>query len=191
MFILFPRLTVRDISLITIVTALCVGGSYALIGLPNIKVMDLVVFVIGFVYGAPIGVATGVLSWVVYGTINPFGFNLPVWLSTMAGEAIFGVAGGILGRINYKTREKGFNAFKFSLEMGLWGLTLTIAYDLFTNVIFAFAFKVPLVAAIVTGWFIPPWFGILHEASNLFLFFSAVYPLTEAIRTLRGGDKDK
>jgi len=188
MFILSPRLTVRDVSLITVLTALCVGGSYALIGLPNIKIMDLVVFVTGFVFGAPMGVATGVLAWAVYGTINPFGFNLPVWLSTVAGETIFGIGGGILGRINYKNPEKPFNIFRFSLEMGLWGLILTIIYDLFTNIVFAVAFKVPIVAAIVAGWFIPPWFGILHEVSNLILFFSAVYPLTKAIRTLRGGD---
>ena len=119
MFVLSPRLAIRDISLITVLTALCVGGSYALIGLPNINVIDVVVFVTGFVFGAPIGVATGVLAWFVYGTINPFGFNIPVWLSTMIGETIFGIAGGILGRINYKTSGKNFSVFRFSLEMGL------------------------------------------------------------------------
>lgn len=187
--ILSHRLTVRDIGLITVLTALCVGGSYALAGLPNINVMDLVVFVAGFVFGAPIGVATGVLAWSIYGVVNPFGFNLPVWLSTTAGEAVFGLAGGILGRINYKNPGKNFNVFRFSLEMGLWGLILTIIYDLFTNIVFSFAFKVPIAAAIVAGWFIPPWFGILHEASNLILFFSGVHPLTKAIRTFRGGEK--
>jgi uncharacterized membrane protein len=189
MNILLPHLTVRDISLITVLTALCVGGSYALIGLPNIKVMDLVVFVSGFVFGTFIGATTGILTWIVYGAINPFGFSFPVWLSTMVGEAVFGIVGGILGRISYKTSEKTFNVFRFSLEMGLWGLVLTIVYDLFTNIVFAVVFNVPIVAAIVMGWFIPPWFGILHEASNLILFFSAVYPLTKVIRTFRGGDK--
>ena len=189
MNILFPHLTVKDISLITVLAALCVGGSYVLIGLPNIKVIDLVVFVSGFVFGTSIGVTTGALTWIVYGTINPFGFSLSQWLSTVICEAVFGIAGGILGRINYKTSEKTFNVFRFSLEMGLWGLILTIVYDLFTNIVFAVVFDVPIVAAIVTGWFIPPWFGILHEASNLILFFSTVYPLTKAIRTFRGGDK--
>lgn len=189
MNILFPHLTVRDISLITVLTALCVGGNYALIGLPNIKIMDLVIFVSGFIFGTSIGAITGALAWIVYGTINPFGFSLPVWLSTVIGETVFGIAGGILGRINYETPEKAFNVFRFSLEMGLWGLILTMIYDLFTNIVFAVTFKVPIIAAIVTGWFIPPWFGILHEAGNLILFFSAVYPLTKVIRTLRGGEK--
>ena len=189
MFVQPSRVIVRDISIIAVLTALCVGWSYALAALPNINIMDLVVFVAGFIFGAPIGVATGVLAWIVYGTINPFGFNLPIWLSTVAGEAIFGVVGGILGRINYKNTIKDFKIFRFSLEMGLWGLILTIIYDLFTNIVFAVSFKVPITAAIVTGWFIPPWFGILHEASNLILFFFAVYPLTKAIRHVRGGDK--
>jgi hypothetical protein len=186
---LFPHLTVRDISLITVLTALCVGGSYALIALPNIKIMDLVVFTTGFMFGIPVGAITGVLAWIVYGIINPFGFSFPIWLSTMAGEAVFGIVGGILGRINYKTPEKAFNVFRFSLEMGLWGLILTIVYDLLTNIVFAVVFDVPIVAAIVMGWFVPPFFGILHEGSNFILFFSAVYPLTKIIRTFRGGDR--
>ena len=185
MNILLPHLTVRDISLISVLTALCVGGSYALIGLPNIKVMDLIVFVTGFVFGISIGATTGALAWIVYGTINPFGFSFPVWLSTIIGEAVFGIVGGIIGRINYQTPEKTFNIFRFSLEVGLWGLILTLIYDLFTNLIFATVFKIRVVDAIVIGWLIPPWFGILHEVSNFALFFFAVYPLIKIIRTLR------
>ena len=189
MNILHSHLTVKDISLITVLTALCVGGNYVLVGLPNIKIVDVVVFITGFMFGASIGATTGALVWIVYGAINPFGFSFPIWLSTMVGETIFGVVGGILSRINYKTSEKAFNIFRFSLEMGLWGLILTIIYDLFTNIVFAVVFNVSIVAAIVMGWFIPPWFGILHEVSNLVLFFFAVYPLTKIIRTFRGDDK--
>ncbi|MGD0029332.1 MAG: ECF transporter S component [Candidatus Bathyarchaeia archaeon] len=186
---LSSRLTTRDISLITVLTALCIGSDYALVGIPNVKIMDLVVFASGFVFGAPVGVATGALTWMVYGIINPLGFSFPLWLSTIIGETVFGFVGGVLGRINYKTQEKAFNVFRFSLEMGLWGLILTIIYDLFTNMVFAVTFGLPVTAAIVTGWFIPPFFGILHEASNFILFFSALYPLTKVIRTFRGGDR--
>lgn len=189
MNILFPHLTVRDISLIAVLTALCVGGSYALIGLPDIKLMDLMIFVTGFVFGIAIGTTTGALTWIIYGTINPFGFSLPIWLSTIIGETIFGIVGGVLGRINYKTAEKNFSILRFSLEMGLWGLILTIIYDLFTNIVFAITFKVPIIVAIMTGWLIPPFFEILHETSNLILFFFAIYPLTKIIKTFRRGDK--
>lgn len=183
-----PHLTIRDISLITVLTALCVAGNYAFIEIPNIKIMDLIVFTTGFIFGIPIGTIIAVLSWVVYGTINPFGFSLPIWLSSLVGEAAFGIIGGICGRINSKNTEK-INVFLFSIEMGLWGLIITLIYDLFTNIVFAFSFGIPIIVAIVTGWLIPPWFGILHEASNLILFSSAVYPLTKIIRSFRGGEK--
>lgn len=189
MNVLFPHLTVRDLSLITILTALNIGGNYALIALPNIKIMDLVVFITGFAFGASIGAITGALTWIVYGAINPYGFSPPVWLSTIVCEALFGIVGGILGRTDYRTSEKGFSVFWFSVEIGLCGLILTIVYDLLTNIVFAVIFGLPIVAVIVTGWLIPPWFGILHEASNLILFSSSVYPLTRVIRTFRGGEK--
>ena len=189
MSVLPSRLKIRDICLIIVLAALCVGSSYALIGLPNVNVMDLIVFVTSFVFGIPIGVATGVLARAIFGSINPLGFNLPIWVSTVLGGTVFSVVGGILGRITSEPTGKSFNLFRFNLEMGLWGLVLTILYDLFTNIAFAVAFKVPIAAAIVSGWLLPPWFGILHAVSNVLLFFFAVYPLTNAIRTFTGGEK--
>jgi uncharacterized membrane protein len=184
MFNLKNHFTVKDIALIALLTALSVGGSYALIGLPNINLMDIVVFVTSFVFGIPIGVAVSILSWSIYGIINPLGFVLPIWISTIIGESLFGFVGGILGMINPNPKQ----TLRFSLEMGLWGLGLTIIYDLFTNIVFAYVFNVPIIASIVSGWFFPPWFGILHGVSNLILFSSAVYPLSKAIRITRGGE---
>ena len=106
----------------------------------------------------------------------------------MIGEAIFGIVGGLIGRFSYKKLENSFN-FKFRLELSLWGLILTITYDLLTNIVFALTFKVPIVAAIATGWLIPPFFGFMHEGSNVLLFFVAVPPLISAIRRIRGGEK--
>jgi hypothetical protein len=79
--------------------------------------------------------------------------------------------------------------FKFSLEIGLWGLILSIIYDLLTNFVFAVTFGVSFAAAIVSGWLIPPWFGLMHEGSNLLFFFVAVHPLIKAIRRIRGGER--
>lgn len=182
-----PKLSIKDISLIAIMTALCIGGSYALIGLPNINLIDFIVFTIGLNFGVPIGVLTGILAWTVYGTMNPLGFNFPIWLSTITGEAIFGFVGGVLRKNIFKTRENRFQVLRFSLEISLWGLLLTILYDLLTNIVYANVFGIPLAAAIVSGWLIPPWFGILHELSNMILFLTCVYPLTKAIMNLRGG----
>ena len=185
MLILLPRLTTKDTCLIAVLTALCVGSSYALIGLPNIKFMDIVVFTTGFAFGTFAGMATGSLAWIVYGALNPLGFSFLIWLSTIAGEAVFGMVGGILGKL--ERRDMGnANGLGFSLEMGLWGLVLTLTYDLITNAVFAIVFKVSIYEAIVMGWLVPPWFSLLHEASNLLLFSVAVHPLIGAIRKIRG-----
>lgn len=178
------KLTTRDICLIAVMTAVCVGGSFALMALPNVNIMDLVVFVTGFVFGPFIGGTTGILAWAVYGTLNPLGFSLTILISTMIGEAIYGIVGGLIGRFSYKKLENSFN-FKFRLELSLWGFILTITYDLLTNIVFALTFKVPIVAAIVTGL----GFSIMHVGSNVLLFFVAVPPLISAIRRIRGGEK--
>lgn len=188
MFILSKIFTVRDICLITVLTAVCVVGSYAFIALPNVNIMDLVVFVTGFVFGSFIGGMTGFLAWAVYGVLNPLGFSVPILISSMVGEAIFGIVGGVIGRISYRKLTNPFD-FKFSLEIGLWGLILTIIYDLLTNFVFAVTFGVSFAAAIVSGWLIPPWFGLMHEGSNLLFFFVAVHPLIRAIRRIRGGER--
>ena len=182
MFILYPRATVKDIGLVTILTAVCVGGSYALIGFPNINIMEIIIFVTGLIFGIPIGVAVGILSWTIYGVFNPFGFSLPIWIVTMIAASLFGIVGGLVGRFNL-THEK---PARFNLEMGLWGLVLTIIYDLITNLAWALVGNVPFIATIVSGWLLPPWFGILHETSNFLLFFTAVLPLTKAIQQVRG-----
>jgi len=185
MIILPSKLTVRDISVICILTALCIASNYALIGLPNVNIMDITVFASGYVFGSLVGTIVGALSWVIYGFINPFGFNLPIWLATILGESLFGLVGGLVRTI--RKNNPGNDVLKFNCEMALWGFTLTIAYDLFTNIVFAFSFGASLTYAFVSGWILPPWFGIVHEASNTVLFFLAFYPLLKAIERVKGG----
>ncbi len=186
MFNLPRDFATRNVSLIIILTAVCVAGNYAFAGLLNINIMDIIVFTAGFVFGPLVGASIGALSWMIYGIINPFGFNLPIWLATMLGETVFGIVGGWRGKSTNNNIEK--KIFKFNIEMALLGLILTMIYDLFTNIIFAFSFGASVTYAIVTGWLIPPWFGILHEASNTLLFFFAVHPLIKAIKRAKGGE---
>jgi len=187
MFNLSRRITVRDISIISVLTAVCIAGNYILIGIPNVKIMDLIAFSTGFVFGSYIGALTGALAWAVYGVINPYGFSLPILWATMAGEAMFGAVGGLVG----KTKPSMTNVFKFSVEMALWGFILSASYDLLTNIVFAFTFGASILQAIVTGWLMPPWFGFLHEASNTILFLSAVRPTVKAIERGRRGETNE
>ena len=176
------KILIRNICLIAILTAASIGSNYALIGLPNVSLMDLIVFVTGVSFGVFTGAATGILTWMVYGILNPFGFSFPIWVATMMGEAVFGIVGGFL------SKKASGEFYHSNLEMALWGFILTFIYDLFTNVVYAVTFGVPIFYALATGWLVPPWFGILHEGSNMVLFLLATNPLIRAINSIKGGE---
>jgi len=178
------RFTHRDAAVTATLTALCLAGNYATVSLPNVKIMDMVVFSAGFCCGAPVGMMVGALSWMIYGSLNPYGFAPTVWIGTMAGESVYGLVGGLLGRSN--NRDSGGRAFPSRVELALWGVLLTLIYDIITNVAYAYTFNVPLPVAIATGWLIPPWFGVIHAVSNLVFFSIATVPIAKAVMSLRG-----
>lgn len=174
----------RQLTLVAVGTALALVTNYLLIPAENVKFMDLIVFIIGFVGGPLAGAATGALTWSVYGTINANGgVFLPVWISTMFGETFYGAVGGFLGRrlsIGIGTQPK----YKLNVLFGLVGLALTFAYDMLTSLAHAFAFGLSLAPAPFALFllFSAP-FLIAHELSNL-AFFSVLG--VRAVRALTG-----
>jgi uncharacterized membrane protein len=172
----------RKASLIAVTVAACLGSNYALIGVANLKVMDLLVFVSGFVFGPMIGASVGILVWTVYGLLNPYGFVPQIWIATMLSESIYGVAGGLLGKSLSAVRLPS-NRAGLSILFGATGFLLTLTYDLVTNIAFALTFNVPIIAALIAG--IP--FAIIHEASNTVLFGICSIPLITVLeRSYRG-----
>jgi len=165
------RLTVRDVCVTAVMTALCVSTSYAMIGLANVKLMDLLVFVSGFGFGPLVGGLVGVLSWCVYGTLNPLGFSLPVLVATSLGEALYGVVGGLLRGVGF--RVPGLSSigrlehWASNLKVGLLGFLLTFVYDAFTNFVFALSTGEPVLYTFARG--VP--FAAMHQASNFAFFF--------------------
>jgi hypothetical protein len=171
----------RKASLIAVTVAACLGSNYALIGVANLKIMDLLVFVSGFIFGPLIGASVGFLVWAVYGVLNPYGFVPQIWIATMLLESIYGVAGGALGK-SLSTILPG-NRAGLGVLFGAIGFLLTLIYDLITNIAFALTFNVPIIMALIAG--IP--FAIIHEASNAALFGICSIPLIIVLeRSYRG-----
>ncbi|MGA9387273.1 MAG: hypothetical protein WBV70_00410, partial [Candidatus Bathyarchaeia archaeon] len=56
-----PMNTVK-IALIATFCALAIGTDYALVGVPNVKLMDLIVFLGGFLFGSVVGSSIGIVS---------------------------------------------------------------------------------------------------------------------------------
>jgi hypothetical protein len=163
----------RKASMLAVLTAAAVATNYMLIGVVNVKFMDLMVFTGGYLYGAGFGATLGAMIWLVYGTVNPYGFNLPTLAATVLGEAVYGVAGGALrGSMGVKP---GWGP---DARLGVVGFLLTFLYDLFTNVVSAYVAGVPVAVALVGG--VP--FAVMHEASNAVFFSVGVPPLLQAVR---------
>ena len=186
------KISTRKISFIGIMTSLCISTNYLLLWIPNVKFMDLFVFISGYTMGGVSGALVGVLSWLVYGTINPYGFNLPTLIATCIGESLYGIAGGLSEKLGLRisfgqshVKERKF--WKESLGLGIIGFLLTFIYDLFTNIVTAIIFEIPLFVWIVAG--IP--FAIIHESSNFLLFFLVGGLLINTIRKITsiGGEK--
>jgi len=172
------------IAIIATLVALSLATNYVLIGVHNIKLMDFIVFVGGFCFGSIVGVLIGVLSWLIYGVINPYGFVPQVWLTTMLAESIYGMVGGVLGKSLASTNFNG-QGLKLSVFFATMGFLPTVIYDLITNVVYASSFNVPIVVAIFIG---AP-FTVLHEVSNAAIFGVCSVPMITALEKLCGGER--
>jgi uncharacterized membrane protein len=177
----FQRQATRA-SVIAVMTAACIVSNYLLIGVFNVKLMDLIVFSSGFLFGPSVGASVGILTWLVYGTLNPYGFSLPVLVATSLMESVYGIVGGIIGK-----RGKMGVGLTSNLKYGIIGFLLTFLYDLVTNIVSGLSAGIPLGVALITG--IP--FAIAHEGSNAAFFFLGASPLISAVgRLIPNGGKD-
>ena len=170
----------REACATAMMTAACLAASYALVGVPNVTLMDFLVFASGLLFGSKVGVSVAVLTWAIYGTLNPYGFCLPVFIATSASETIYGLAGGLLRRSwgpSWPEREKlAWSAYR----LGVLGFCLTALYDLLTNIAYAYAFGVPLPIALACG----AYFALIHELTNAFFFATCTPALARVARLL-------
>lgn len=169
------RSRTRKASMLAIFTATALSTNYLMIGLVNVKFMDLIVFLGGYLFGTGFGVQVGILTWLVYGTVNPYGFNFPTLIVTVIGEMIYGIAGGLSRK---KVKPSGYPTFEFVFI----GFLTTFIYDLLTNIATAYIVGIPLFITLING--IP--FALIHEISNAAFFGFGVKPVTDIVRRVFG-----
>ncbi len=91
--------SIMKVAVIAVFTALSLSTNYLMIDAPNIKLMDSLIFIAGFLFGLDVGVATAVSVWLVYGFVNPYGQDgIVLLLFLIAGECFYAVAGALLRR---------------------------------------------------------------------------------------------
>ncbi len=167
------------VAMIAVFTAVSLGTNYAMIDVPNVKLMDALVFTASFLFGLDVGVGSAVSIWAIYGFVNPYGqADFVTLFFVMVGECFYALAGGLLRRtsvLKYSLR-RGNTKLRIFPVIGIIGFLTTFAYDVFTN-FGTWVFRADSVyQAFVIGMITGAPFAAIHEVSNLF-FFAIVAPV--------------
>jgi energy-coupling factor transport system substrate-specific component len=152
----------RKLALSGVLVALAIVLKLPILSVPNVEFFTFVVFSSGFLVGTLEGCLVGIISMSLYTSIiTPYGLPpLPIAFAQVFSMALIGIAGGI-GRLLHTHFPK---QLKF-LTLSLFGLGLTLIYDLLTN----------LATAYVMGQFFPVMisaipFALIHILSNVAIF---------------------
>ncbi len=162
-------LPVRKLSLMGVLVALAIVLKLPILSVPNVEFFTFVIFSSGYLLGIIEGLLVGVISMSLYTSIiTPYGLPpLPIAFAQVFSMALIGFAGGVafkLHLVRLDERSSSLTGFKI-LTMGLFGLGLTVIYDLLTN----------LATAYVVGQFVPVMIAaiplaLLHILSNIAIF---------------------
>jgi hypothetical protein len=121
----------KDLALVATFSALAVASDFALTDLLNVKLVDPIVFSVAFVFGLEMGVYVGVLSELVWGTFNPWGFGGYIIPFLVAGEVLYALAGWATARV-WKEQSSPISARNFYFGAAL--AVCAFLWDLETNV---------------------------------------------------------
>jgi len=89
----------RQAAVVAAFTALAVASDFALAEIPNVKLVDPIVFSVAFVFGLEVGVYVGVLSELVWGVLSPYGFGGYIIPFLVGGEVLYALAGWAASRV--------------------------------------------------------------------------------------------
>ena len=120
----------RKALLASLLTAATVAVGIALAGVPNGELMTLMTFIAGYLLGPGRGAVVGGAAIALHSLFNPLGVALPpLFVAQIFSFVLIGLCGGWLGpRIGAMPRAVSL------LVCGLAGATLTLIYDMLTNV---------------------------------------------------------
>jgi hypothetical protein len=186
-----PRFTrsILKVAVVSVFTALSLSTNYLMIDVPNIKLMDSLIFIAGFLFGLDVGVATSISVWLIYGFVNPYGQDSIILLFFLiAGECFYAIAGSLLRRTTRSSQMFANWGFWHSVTVfGGLGLLATFAYDALTNFATYLFLASSLYQALLIGMITGAPFAIIHEISNTIFFVTIVPGAIYAVQRSRLG----
>jgi hypothetical protein len=157
----------KDLALVSTFTALAVASDFALTDLPNVKLVDPIVFSVAFVFGLELGAYVGVLSEVIWGTLSPYGFGGPIIPFLVAGEIMYALAGWAAARVwrGESSRLSARNLY-FGAVLALCAFLWDIETNAGTALLVSWPSLTLQILAVYEAQGIP--FALVHEVSDLF-----------------------
>jgi len=172
----------KRVAAVSLFTALAVTTNYLLFPIWNVKLMDAIVFLSGFILGFRFGALVAVFSWLIYGVFNPLGFSFAILAAVASCEVFYAAAGAYCAN----------RSILHPLKLGLIGLVATLGYDLITNAVSGVLYTNTLWPGVLVGILtmnFPVPLGILHQASNLILFSLLPPKLVPMLNNLLAGSQ--
>ena len=157
-----------SLSVITVFSALIVGSDFALASVVNVKLLDVVVFVVAFVFGFRIGGAVALISETAWSLVSPWGMAGIITPFLVGGELLFVVAGWWSSRVwGDRRRLLSPNGFFIGAVM----LLCAFLWDIETNAATALiatwpGLTLPLLLSF-EGFGVP--FALVHETADFVL----------------------
>lgn len=153
-----------------LLTAVCVVLGYLFLPIPNLEMITAGIFLAGIWMGARYGAFIGCLAEGIYSLTNPMGFPpLPLLVAQVLAMALVGWCGGTFRLALLNLRFFSLTQWLGHVWLALLGVSLTLFYDLLTNLSFPLTAGFSWVqtrATLILG--IP--FALIHLTTNGMIF---------------------
>ena len=170
-------LVVREALVPAAVVVAILLSNYAMAGLPNVKLFDLLVFVAGYTLGFRRGATVAVAAWLVYGQLNPWGPTHAALLLTVMGSEVAYAAAGALAHRWLKPADVRLRPSVGMVVLVVAAVVSTLLYDVAVNVYTGYHWGAIAGAGEYARWIgiavVGPGavlFMVLHVGSNAVLF---------------------
>jgi uncharacterized membrane protein len=123
-----------DVAVVAVFSALVVGTDFALAPFVSFKLLDVVVFMVAFVYGFRQGAAVALVSETVWSVVSPWGVAGVMTPFLVGGELVFALAGWGASRY-WKAEGNGISPVGFFIGAAL--AICAFVWDFETNAVTA------------------------------------------------------
>jgi len=153
----------RRIAAAGLLSALAIALNFPFLGVPNIEILSLCMFISGLFLGLWGGLVVPVVAGMIFIMFNPNGppSLITVVIAQLIGFMLFGIAGALFGKSILKNKNH-IIGMTFCAAIGV---VFTFLYDLLTNMAFALTIG-PFWPTVAGGLIL----SFLHIISNGIIF---------------------